>query len=126
MHEILTTHKICREVQETKEFNLPNELVYLGFGVDPDSNNDGDLESGLTSNGSCIFYKVEGMSKKVIWLDDDIKFREGESESGRWKIKYPEQGFVIKDGGKIKLSFELVKDFYDEYVLILAEDDIEP
>ena len=86
-------------------------LFTLGLVWIRDSNNDGDLESGLTSNGSCIFYKVEGMSKKVIWLDDDIKFREGKNESGRWKIK---------------LSFELVKDFYDEYVLILAEDDIEP
>ena len=110
----------------TKEFDLPDKLVYIGFGVDPDPDNDGKLSSKLVGNGSCIFYKVEGMSKKVIWLDNDIKFREGKNESGKWKIKYPEQGFVIKDGGKIKLSFELVKDFSDEYVLILAEDNIEP
>ena len=110
----------------TKEFNLPSELVYIGFGVDPDPDNDGKLESKLVSNGSCIFYKIERRSKKVIWLDDNIKFREGKNENGRWEIKEPEQGFVIERGGKLKISFEFVEDFFDKYVLVLAEDDIEP
>lgn len=108
-----------------KEFDLPDKLLYIGFGVDPDPDNDGILESGLTNNGSCIFYKVEGMSKKVIWLDSKIKFREGENKNGKWEIKMPEQGFIIKKGGKIKISFELVENSFDRYILILAEDDVD-
>ncbi|MEA2054040.1 MAG: hypothetical protein U9O96_02820 [Candidatus Thermoplasmatota archaeon] len=104
-------------------FNFPNKLVYFGLGIDPDPHNNGNLESGLTDNGSCIFYKIKGMSKKVIWLDDNIKFREGMEEGGRWVINGPEQGFVIKGGGKYKLTLELVEDVYKiKYVLVLADD----
>ena len=37
-------------------FNLPSNIVYLSFGVDPDPKNNGVLETGLTCNGSVIFY----------------------------------------------------------------------
>jgi len=107
------------------ELNLPSKLIYLGLGVDPDSDNDGVLESGLTANGSCIFYKTEGISKGVIWLDDSIKFREGIEENGRWTINDPDQGFVIKGGGKYDITFELVEDVYGtKYILVLANDGI--
>ena len=58
-------------------FSLPDNLVFLSFGVDPDENNDGILETGLTENGAVIFFRVQGGSKHVIWLDEDIRFREG-------------------------------------------------
>jgi len=106
------------------ELNLPDKLIYLGLGIDPDPDNDGVLESGfVTANGSCIFYKTEGMSKGVIWLDDSIEFREGIEENGRWVINDPEQGFVIKGGGEYSITFELVEDVSGaKYILILAND----
>lgn len=105
------------------KLNLPSKLVYLGLGVNPDPDNNGVLESGLTANGSCIFYKTEGMSRGVIWLDDNIKFREGIEDNGRWVINEPQQGFIIRGGGKYHITFELVEDGYgDRYVLVLSND----
>jgi len=96
------------------ELDLPAELVYLGLGVDPD-----DKAYGLTGNGSCIFYKIEGMSKRVIWLDENMEFRKGRNDSGKWVIDEPEQGFVINGGGKYTITFELVKDTGGtKYILI--------
>jgi hypothetical protein len=107
------------------ELNLPDGLSYLGFGTDPDPDNDGVLNSGLTNNGSCIFYKTEGTGKKVIWLDSSVQFREGKNESGRWVINDPQQGFIIAGGGEYKLTFELVEDACKtKYVLVLADDGI--
>ncbi|MEE9440513.1 MAG: hypothetical protein V3V27_01130, partial [Candidatus Thermoplasmatota archaeon] len=51
-------------------FNLPDNLIYLSFGVDPDTDNNGELETGLTEDGSTIFYRVAGGSKHVLWLED--------------------------------------------------------
>lgn len=105
--------------------DLPSKLIYLGLGVDPDPDNNGMLESNLTANGSCIVYKIEGMGKRVIWLDSNIEFREGIEEDGRWVINNPEQGFVIKKGGKYDVTFELVEDAHKtKYVLILANDNL--
>ncbi|HEC77047.1 MAG TPA: hypothetical protein ENI33_07315 [Thermoplasmatales archaeon] len=102
----------------TKKFNFPDELIYIGFGVDPDSNNDGILEEGLLCNGSCIVYKVNGFSKKYIWLDESIKFRKGVKKDGIWIIKEPPQGYILVGGGKIELTFELVNKNSEKYVLI--------
>jgi len=103
--------------KRTIELDLPDELVYLGLGADPD-----DSVHGLTGNGSCIFYKIKGMSKKVIWLDENMEFRKGRNDSGRWVIDEPEQGFVIKGGGKYTITFELVKDAGGaEYILIESQ-----
>jgi len=96
------------------EINLPDELDYLAFGVDPD-----DTTSELIDDGSCIFYKIEGMGKRVVWLDNSIKFRKGINDNGRWIIDEPEQGFVINGGGKYTITFELVKDTGGtKYILI--------
>lgn len=101
-----------------KKFNFPDELVYIGFGVDPDGNNDGILEEGLLCNGSCIVYKVNGFSKKYIWLDESIKFRKGVMKNGIWTIKLPPQGYILVGGGKVELTFELVNKNSEKYVLI--------
>lgn len=108
----------------TIELNLPERLVYIGFGTDPDPDNDGKIENQMISDGACIVYKIEGMNKKIIWLDNEnIKFREGTlTSNGRWVFNTPLQGFIIKGGGKIKLTFEIVKNFSGEYVLIHAND----
>jgi len=101
----------------TIDFSLPTKLVYLGFGVDPDPDNDGEMESKMLADGACIVYKIDGLSKKIFWLDN-IKFRKGiKNEKGIWVID-DQQGMVILREGKIKLTFELVKDFSGKYVLI--------
>ena len=108
---------------DTREYNFsfPSSLVYIGFGVDPDPDNDGVIESGLTDEGNCIFYKIEGRSKEVIWLDKSIKLREGKYEDGKWILKEPE-GYIIDGGGEVILSFELIEKNGEKYILIHAED----
>ena len=107
-------------------FNLPDSLIYLGFGVDPDSDNDGKLETGLTENGSVIFYRVEGSSKHVIWLRDEFEFREGWYTGSKWVINGDEQGLILSSGGRITLTFELVQKNHERYILIQGNDNIEP
>ena len=64
-------------------------------------------------------------SKKVFWLDSEIRFREGKLEDGKWVINSPDQGFIIKNGGKTSIVFELVERFNEKYVLIQANDNID-
>ncbi len=108
---------------DTRKYNFtfPSSLAYIGFGVDPDPDNDGVLESGLTGEGNCIFYMIEGKNKQVMWLDESIKFREGKYEDGRWIIREPE-GYIMDGGGEVTLIFELVEKRGDKYILIQAED----
>lgn len=109
------------------ELELPQKLIYMGFGVDPDSDNDGLIDTGLTSDGECIVYKLEGQSKQVIWDVGNIAFREGKETEGRWVLNEPHQGYIIEGGGEYKLAFENVVESYDQqYVLIRAQDDIQP
>lgn len=107
--------------------DIPDEVVFLGFGIDPDPNNDGVLSSGLTANGSCIFFKTEGRGKQVIWDVGNIRFREGKYKNDRWVPNDPPQGFIIQKGGTHHLTFELVQDIDGTtYVLIWAQDELSP
>jgi len=105
-------------------FYLPDNLIYLSFGVDPDPDNNGVLKTGLTENGAVIFYKINGGSKKVIWLDDDFKFREGEYDGDKWVINGLGQGLIIKDSGRATLNFEYVEKNHNAYILIQSNDGI--
>jgi len=105
-------------------FNLPENIIFLSFGVDPDQDNNGILETGLTSNGAVIFYKINGGSKKVIWLNSDFKFREGYYDGSKWVINNNGEGFIIKNPGEIKLNFEYVKRNTEEFILIQSNDGI--
>lgn len=105
-------------------FDFPDNLNYIGFGVDPDSDNDGVLETGLTDNGAVIFYKVEGGSKKVVWLDDDYKLREGSYDGDKWVINSVGEGFIVQSSGRSTISFEYVEKNHDAYILIQSNDGI--
>jgi hypothetical protein len=106
-------------------FSLPDSLVYLSFGGDPDTMNRGVLEPGLTEDGAAIFYKVEGGSKKVIWLPKEtFKFREGTYIDNRWVIDGAGQSFIVHTGGKITLVFERVQKSHLFYILIHGNDEI--
>jgi hypothetical protein len=105
--------------------DLPDNLIFLAFGVDPDSDNDGIYETGLTENGAAIFYKIEGGSKKVIWLNKDFKFREGKYDGDKWILNDGGQGYIITSIGEQTLNFELVEKSSLTYILIHANDNIE-
>ncbi len=104
--------------RRTFSFDLPSQLNYLGIGTDPDPDNDGQLERNLMEDGTVIVYKVEGRSKKIHWLDEDIRIRLGEYKDGNWLIKKPEEGLILKAEGKFEITFELVKYHNKKYILI--------
>ena len=110
--------------KRTHMFDLPDSLIYLSFGVDPD--NYESLGTGLTSDGAVIFYRVNGGSKHVIWLPQDFKFREGNYTDDKWVINGDGQGFIITNDGKTTLTFELVEKNHERYILIQANDKINP
>jgi len=108
-------------------FDLPDNMIYLAFGIDPDPSNTGELSTGLTDDGSAVFYKVSNGNKHVIWLsEDDFRFREGNNTDSKWIINNAEQGFILQNGGKTPLIFELVQKNNEKYVLIHANDNINP
>lgn len=110
----------------TQTFELPDNLVYLSFGVDPDPNNTGEIKTGLTEKGAVIFYKVSGGSKHVLWMDGEkLRFREGKFRDDVWIINDGGQGYILRCGGKTTLIFELVQHYGDQYILIHNNDSID-
>ena len=107
-------------------FTLPNNLIYLAFGVDPNPKNDGRLITGLTNSGNVIAYQVSSGGKQVFWLSQDmLPFREGYFHDNRWDV-HEDQGFILTTSGTTTLVFELVKRNHIQYILIHATDTIEP
>jgi len=105
--------------KRTYTLDLPDSLLYLSFGVDPDSNNDGILEPGLTSDGSIVCYKVSGGSKQVKWLpEEDIRFRKGNYTQGKWTIGGTGEGLILTSEGTITLTFELVERNHEKFILV--------
>jgi len=110
--------------KRVQTFTLPDSLLYLSFGGDPDSLNTGVLKPGLIEDGAAIFYQVEGGSKQVIWLPKETyKFREGTYIDNKWVIKGAGQSFIVHSGGKITLVFERVQKNHVIYILIHGTDE---
>ena len=104
-------------------FTLPDSLLYLSFGGDPDSLNTGVLKPGLIEGGAAIFYRVNGGSKQVIWLPKETyKFREGTYVDNKWVINGTGQSFIVQSGGKITLVFERVQKNHEIYILVYGID----
>jgi hypothetical protein len=104
-------------------FTLPDSLLYLSFGGDPDSLNTGVLKPGLIEGGAAIFYRVNGGSKQVIWLPKETyKFREGTYVDNKWVINGTGQSFIVHSGGKITLVFERVQKNHVIYILVYGVD----
>jgi hypothetical protein len=100
-------------------FILPDSLIYLSFGGDPDEMNTGELSPKLTEDGSVIFYKVNGGRKQSIWLPKETyKFREGVFTGTRWVINGIGQSFILCSSGKTTLVFELVRQDRCSYILV--------
>lgn len=90
--------------------HLPDDIVFLAFGVDPDTTNN------LTENGCLIVYKLSNGFKKIIWLPEGIRLRAGLYNDGRWIPS--EKGFILDKKGATTLIFELVEKDNIEYILI--------
>jgi hypothetical protein len=105
---------------------LPDSLLYLSFGGAPDPLNTGEVRPTLTADGAAVFYRVQGGSIHVIWLPADIyKFREGTLRENTWVMNGTGESFIIRQGGTLTLTFELVQQNHVRYILVHAQDEIE-
>jgi hypothetical protein len=105
---------------------LPDSLIYLSFGGDPDPSNTGVFCSELVEDGAVIFYRVQGGSKQVIWLPmETYKFREGVFVDDHWTMDGEGQSLVINKGGTVTLIFERVQKNHKSYILVHNTDDID-
>ena len=112
--------------KRTHTFDLPSNIDYMAFGVDPDLHNTGGLSTNLTENGAIFVYKVSGGNKHITWLStEDFKFREGLYNNSRWEINQEDQGYIINDSGSITLTFELVTKNDEEFILIQQTDNFD-
>jgi len=101
----------------TFNINLPEDIEYLAFGVDPDPDNNGNLtdtkENLITERGNVIFYKSWKGSKIRVPLEENIELREGLFDRGRWILNNAngkQYGIVLRGNGKFSITFELVYD----------------
>ena len=105
---------------------LPDTLVYLSFGGDPDVEKSGVFHPHLSLDGSSIFYQVQGGSKQVIWLTKGLyRFREGCLANRTWVLNGDGESYIIDHGGSSTLIFELVEKNHETYILIHGNDGIE-
>jgi len=117
-------HRVKSGEKRIFRINLPSSISYFSIGTDADPNNDGKLQSKLMYDGRVIVYKIKGRSKKIYWLDSNIKLRLGEYKNGDWTIKEPEEGLVIQNGGKYKITLELVKYHNENIILIYGNNSV--
>lgn len=107
-------------------FVLPDSLVYLSFGGNPDAYHSGLFTPTLVEDGAVIFYQVQGGSKKVIWLSYHApKFREGIYDHDQWIINGSGHSYIIHGGGTITLVFECIQKNNRHYVLIYHDASIQ-
>ena len=94
--------------------NLPDDIVFLAFGVDPDS------KVNLTDDGCLIVYKLSNGFKKIIWLPEEIRLRAGVYNGREWMLS--QRGFILDKNGVTTLIFELVEEDNIEYILIYPSE----
>jgi hypothetical protein len=112
--------------KRVQTITLPDSLVYLSFGGNPDPANNGMLSSEMVENGAVIFYKVAGGSTHAIWLPkENYQFREGAFVDDHWTMSGEGHSLVIHTGGTLTLVFEHVEKNHKSYILIHNTDDID-
>jgi hypothetical protein len=116
-------HTASEGTKRVHTFILPDSLIYLSFGGDPETHYSGVFNSRLVEDGAVIFYQVQGGSKKVIWLPRQThKFREGTNVHGQWVLSGDGHSYIIRGGGTISLVFECVQKNHQRYILIHYND----
>jgi hypothetical protein len=100
-------------------FLLPDSLVYLCIGGDPDPSDTGQFTTTLVCNGAMIVYKIQGGSKHVVWLPrETYHFRLGVFLNHHWMIAEDGQSLLICKGGRVSLVFECVQQYHQHYILV--------
>ena len=71
------------------ELSLPDNVKFIGFGVDPDPDTNGNLTDSewVVENNTIVYQYSNGVKKRVFLNGDIVLFRNGvQDESGRWVI----------------------------------------
>lgn len=100
-------------------FTLPDSLLYLSFGGDPDPTDNGSRSSVLLQDGAVFVYRVEGGNKKILWLPiETYKFRLGRYMNDQWVIDGQGNSVIITKGGTITLVFECIQKHHQKFILV--------
>jgi hypothetical protein len=101
------------------ELDFPREVTYVGFGVDPDPDNDGNItNSAWNVEDNTIIYRYEnGVKKRWLIEGENINFCQGVlSDSGNWYLDNSfntsnnmDKGAVIEKPVSGTYIFELVR-----------------
>ncbi len=98
------------------ELDFPPEITYVGFGVDPDPDNDGNVKnSDWNAEKNTIIYRYDnGLKKRWIIEAEQINFCQGiRSDTGRWfpidTFNSLDMGIVIEKPVSGSYVFELVR-----------------
>ena len=99
------------------ELDFPGEVTYLGFGVDPDPDNDGNIaDSAWDIENNTIIYRYDnGVKKRLVIKGEQIHFCQGRlSADGKWlpeNMPYTpyNMGVVIEKPISGTYVFELVR-----------------
>ena len=71
------------------ELFLPDNVIFVGFGVDPDPDANGNLTDSewVVEENTIVYQYSNGVKKRVFLNGDTIQFRNGvQDASGRWVI----------------------------------------
>ncbi|WP_370573685.1 hypothetical protein [Methanomethylovorans sp.] len=101
------------------ELDFPREITYVGFGVDPDPDNDGNVTNSAWNmeNNTIIYGYDNGVRKRWLIEGENINFCQGfRADSGKW---FPDntldpstnmdKGVVIEKPVSGTYVFELVR-----------------
>lgn len=101
------------------ELDLPGDVTFIGFGVDPDPDNDGNItnSSWNIENNTIIYRYDNGVRKRWHIEGENINFYQGvRSDSGNWFLDTTldpstnmDKGVVIEKPVSGTYIFELVR-----------------
>lgn len=101
------------------ELDFPREITYVGFGVDPDPDNDGNITNSTwnVENNTIIYRYENGVRKRWLIEGENINFCQGLlSDSDNWYLDDTlntsanmDKGVVIEKPVSGTYVFELVR-----------------
>ncbi|MCL7411070.1 MAG: hypothetical protein M8350_04570 [Methanosarcinaceae archaeon] len=102
------------------ELSLPDNVKFVGFGVDPDPDTNGNLTDTewVVENNTIVYQYSNGVKKRVFLNGDVILFRNGmQDASGRWimdanldVVNGHDVGVVLEGPVSGEFIFEMVFD----------------
>lgn len=119
----------ARDIQNTRsaggsmcvvELSLPDNVRFVGFGIDPDPDANGNLTDSkwVKEDNTIVYQYLNGVKKRVFLNGDIIQFRNGvQDTSDRWVIntnldlaKGQDMGVVLEGPINGEFIFEMVFD----------------